>query len=174
MATSLQQRRADTVAGLRARGAYQRWVLITCLVGVLATSFPVTILTVSLGDIAKDFDTSETTIAWVVSAPMLAGAVEPASRSTRRHHRPAPGVPGRLLPVGGHRCAHGRGMVGPLAHRLPHPVAGHWCRHRTEFDGADHARDPSPRTGEGHGLGGHSSAQDRRPSVSRPAGLWSS
>ncbi|MEZ5375750.1 MAG: MFS transporter [Acidimicrobiales bacterium] len=75
MATSLQQRRADTVAGLRARGAYQRWVLITCLVGVFATSFPVTILTVSLGDIAKDFDTSETTIAWVVSAPMLAGAV---------------------------------------------------------------------------------------------------
>ncbi len=50
-------------------------MLVTCLVGVFATSFPVTILTVSLGDIAKDFDTSETTIAWVVSAPMLAGAV---------------------------------------------------------------------------------------------------
>ncbi len=75
MATSLQQRRADTVAGLREKGTYQRWVLITCLVGVFATSFPVTILTVSLGDIAKDFNTSETTIAWVVSAPMLAGAV---------------------------------------------------------------------------------------------------
>ncbi len=43
--------------------------------GVFSTSFPVTILTVSLGDIANDFDTSETTIAWVVSAPMLAGAV---------------------------------------------------------------------------------------------------
>lgn len=71
----MHRRRADTVARLRARGTYQRWVLITCLVGVFATSFPVTILTVSLGDIAKDFDTSETTIAWVVSAPMLAGAV---------------------------------------------------------------------------------------------------
>ena len=72
---SVHQRRADTVAALRAKGTYQRWVLITCLVGVFSTSFPVTILTVSLGDIANDFDTSETTIAWVVSAPMLAGAV---------------------------------------------------------------------------------------------------
>ncbi len=71
----MHKRRADLVAELRERGTYQRWVLITCLVGVFATSFPVTILAVSLGDIAKDFDTSETTIAWVVSAPMLAGAV---------------------------------------------------------------------------------------------------
>lgn len=54
---------------------YQRWVLITCLVGVFATSFPVTMLTVALSTIAEDLDTSETTIAWVVSAPMLAGAV---------------------------------------------------------------------------------------------------
>ena len=75
MVSRLEQRRSSTVAALRAKGTYQRWVLITCLVGVFSTSFPVTILTVALGDIADDFGTSETVIAWVVSAPMLAGAV---------------------------------------------------------------------------------------------------
>lgn len=75
MVSRLEQRRSDTVAALRAKGTYQRWVLITCLIGVFSTSFPVTILTVALSDIADDFDTTETVIAWVVSAPMLAGAV---------------------------------------------------------------------------------------------------
>jgi EmrB/QacA subfamily drug resistance transporter len=42
---------------------------------MFATTFPVTILAVSLGDIAKDFNTSETVLAWVISAPMLASAL---------------------------------------------------------------------------------------------------
>jgi EmrB/QacA subfamily drug resistance transporter len=42
---------------------------------MFATTFPVTILVVSLGDIAKDLHTSETVLAWVISAPMLASAV---------------------------------------------------------------------------------------------------
>ena len=54
---------------------YRRWVLIVALTGMFATTFPVTILVVSLGDIAQDFHTSETVLAWVVSAPMLASAV---------------------------------------------------------------------------------------------------
>ena len=54
---------------------YRRWVLWVALTGMFATTFPVTILAVSLGDIAKDFDTSETVLAWVISAPMLASAL---------------------------------------------------------------------------------------------------
>ncbi len=75
MVASFHGRRAELIDRLREQGTYRRWVLITCLFGVFATSFPVTILTVSLGDIAADFGTTETIIAWVVSAPMLAGAV---------------------------------------------------------------------------------------------------
>jgi MFS family permease len=60
---------------LEARGTYRRWVLVTVLVGMFATTFPVTILTVSLPDIAADFDVSETLITWVIAAPMLGSAV---------------------------------------------------------------------------------------------------
>lgn len=60
---------------LKDRGTYRRWVLITALVGMFATSFPVTILTVSLGDIAEDFGVSEAQVTWVIAAPMLASAV---------------------------------------------------------------------------------------------------
>jgi EmrB/QacA subfamily drug resistance transporter len=42
---------------------------------MFATTFPVTILVVALGDIAKEFNTSETVMAWVLSAPMLASAL---------------------------------------------------------------------------------------------------
>ncbi len=54
---------------------YRRWVLVTALTGMFATTFPVTILVVSLGDIAQDLKTTETVLAWVISAPMLASAV---------------------------------------------------------------------------------------------------
>lgn len=56
-------------------GRYQRWVLLTALAGMFATTFPVTLLAVSLSTIAKDFGASETLIAWVISAPLLASAV---------------------------------------------------------------------------------------------------
>ena len=67
--------REGTIGRLEARGTYQRWVLFTALAGMFATSFPVTLLTVSLGEIAADFETSETTIAWVVSLPLLISAL---------------------------------------------------------------------------------------------------
>ncbi len=60
---------------LRASARYPRWVLLAALGGMFATTFPITILTVSLGDIARDLDTTETTLAWVISGPMLASAL---------------------------------------------------------------------------------------------------
>ncbi len=67
--------RISTQARLDGGGSYQRWVLLTALAGMFATTFPVTLLAVSLGTIADDFDASETLIAWVISAPLLASAV---------------------------------------------------------------------------------------------------
>jgi len=63
------------VSKLEASGSYPNWVLLAALAGMFATTFPVTILTLSLGSIASEFHTSETTIAWVVSGPMLLSAV---------------------------------------------------------------------------------------------------
>jgi len=42
---------------------------------MFATTFPITILTVSLASIAREFGTRETTMAWVIAAPMLVSAV---------------------------------------------------------------------------------------------------
>jgi EmrB/QacA subfamily drug resistance transporter len=67
--------RARVLAHLERTGRYPRWVLWVALTGMFATTFPVTILVVSLGDIAKDLHTSETVLAWVLTAPMLASAV---------------------------------------------------------------------------------------------------
>jgi MFS family permease len=67
--------RARVLASLEARGTYPRWVLFAALAGMFATTFPVTILTISLSSMAAEFSTSETTIAWVISAPMLLSAV---------------------------------------------------------------------------------------------------
>jgi len=60
---------------LETKGTYSRWVLIAALAGMFATSFPVTILSVSLSDIAKEFNTSTSTLTWVISGPMLLSAL---------------------------------------------------------------------------------------------------
>ena len=67
--------RSRLLAQLEASGSYPTWVLVAALAGMFTTTFPITILTVSLGAIAAEFGTSETTIAWVISAPMLLSAV---------------------------------------------------------------------------------------------------
>jgi MFS family permease len=72
---ALNALRNRVVARLEARGTYPTWVLIAGLAGVFATSFPITILTISLTSIAAEFGVSETTIAWVISAPVLLSAV---------------------------------------------------------------------------------------------------
>ncbi len=63
------------LARLDAAGRYPAWVLFAVLAGGFATSFPFTILAVSLGPIADELGSSETTVAWVVTAPMLLSAI---------------------------------------------------------------------------------------------------
>ena len=60
---------------LERAGRFRVAVLVTALAGMFATSFPITILTVSLAPIADEFGAAETTIAWVIAAPMLLSAV---------------------------------------------------------------------------------------------------
>jgi EmrB/QacA subfamily drug resistance transporter len=67
--------RGRLIARLEARGTHPTWVLWAALSGMFATTFPITILTISLGSIADEFGTRETTIAWVITAPMLCSAV---------------------------------------------------------------------------------------------------
>ena len=69
------KRREALLARLEASGRYPTWVLLAALAGMFATSFPITILAVSLASIAGEFGADETTMAWVISAPMLLSAV---------------------------------------------------------------------------------------------------
>ncbi len=71
----METARGSIQARLDDNDGYKRWVLLTALAGMFATTFPVTLLAVSLPTIADDFDTTETLIAWVISAPLLASAV---------------------------------------------------------------------------------------------------
>ncbi len=72
---ALRALRERLVAQLEARGTHPTWVLFAALTGVFATTFPITILTISLSSIADEFHVRETTIAWVISAPVLLSAV---------------------------------------------------------------------------------------------------
>lgn len=54
---------------------YRRTVLRVTLAGLFASAFPVTILIISVTDIARDLGSSPSTITWVATAPMLVGAV---------------------------------------------------------------------------------------------------
>jgi MFS family permease len=56
-------------------GRYPKWVLLTALAGMFATTFPVTLLAVSIPTIAEDFGARQTLVAWVISGPLLASAV---------------------------------------------------------------------------------------------------
>ena len=67
--------RGRLVERLDSRGTYPSWVLFAALGGTFAATFPVTILTISLGSIAEEFGAKETTVAWVISAPLLMSAV---------------------------------------------------------------------------------------------------
>lgn len=50
-------------------------VLLALLIGMAATTFPISVLAASLPSIAREFDTTESTIAWVVSLPTLGFAI---------------------------------------------------------------------------------------------------
>lgn len=51
------------------------YVLVTVLVGLFAVGFTITVLAVSLDILADDLGTSDATITWVITGPMLAMAV---------------------------------------------------------------------------------------------------
>jgi len=67
--------RERVTAHFEERGTYPTWVLVAALTGVFATSFPITILTISLSSMAEEFGAAETTMAWAVSGPVLLSAV---------------------------------------------------------------------------------------------------
>jgi EmrB/QacA subfamily drug resistance transporter len=69
------ERRQRIRERLEAKGTYSRWVLIAALAGMFATSFPVTILSVSLTDIADEFDTTVSVLSWVITLPMILSAL---------------------------------------------------------------------------------------------------
>lgn len=69
------EHRERVQARLTGSGRYPRWVLLTALAGMFATTFPVTLLAVSISTIADDFGAAETLVAWVISGPLLASAV---------------------------------------------------------------------------------------------------
>jgi EmrB/QacA subfamily drug resistance transporter len=67
--------RQSILERLESNGRYPSWVLFAALAGMFSTTFPITILAVSLAPIAEEFGAPETTMAWVISGPMLLSAV---------------------------------------------------------------------------------------------------
>jgi MFS family permease len=62
-------------ARLDASGRYPRAVLLVAVTGLFATTFPVTVLTLAIPTIADDFDTSQASLAWLITLPVLASAL---------------------------------------------------------------------------------------------------
>lgn len=50
-------------------------ILLALLLGMAATTFPISVLAASLPSIAREFDTAESTIAWVITLPTLGFAI---------------------------------------------------------------------------------------------------
>ena len=50
-------------------------VLTTALVGLFAAYYNTSVLALAIGDLASEFSVSTATMAWVVTAPLLAFAV---------------------------------------------------------------------------------------------------
>ena len=66
---------ARVATRLDAGGRYPRAVLLVAVTGVFATTFPVTVLTLAIPTIARDFGTSQSSLAWLITLPMLASAL---------------------------------------------------------------------------------------------------
>jgi EmrB/QacA subfamily drug resistance transporter len=60
---------------VHASDRYATWVLATALTGMFSVGFTITVLAVSIRDIADDLGSSETALTWVVSGPLLAVAL---------------------------------------------------------------------------------------------------
>jgi MFS family permease len=106
--------RAGRLADLRQRvwadPKYPGWLLVTCLVGMFSTSFPATILTISVRTIASDLDSLPTTIVWVTTAPILAAAATTP-------------ILGRLGDIKGHRRLYLTGFMVAITFSLLTAVA---------------------------------------------------
>lgn len=64
------------VAGRVERSSRKAWIILaTSLLGVFTASFTITVLTVSLGDIAGDLGSTKSILTWAVTGPSLAMAV---------------------------------------------------------------------------------------------------
>ena len=75
MTAALTGPRGRVADALDARQRYPRAVLLVGLSGLFATTFPVTILTLALPTIARDFGVEEAGLAWVITLPMLGSAL---------------------------------------------------------------------------------------------------
>ena len=84
---------------LRSRDRYPWWVLVTVLAGLFATGFTITIVAVSLGDIAADRGASPEALTWAVTGPWLVLAL-------------AMPIFGKLGDVRGHRRVYLWGFAG--------------------------------------------------------------
>lgn len=71
----LQAWQIATAARVAASPRARRWILVTLLVGIASTTFPMSLFGASLPLIAKDLGASESTITWVITAPILGFAV---------------------------------------------------------------------------------------------------
>ena len=58
-----------------ARQFSPRVIQVVALIGVASSSFTITVLSAALPDIARDLDSSTSTITWVIAGPLLAFAV---------------------------------------------------------------------------------------------------
>jgi EmrB/QacA subfamily drug resistance transporter len=66
----------DRVSAALQRGNhYDRWVLVAALSGLFATTFPITVLTVSIPTIANDLGVDDAELAWVITLPTLCSAL---------------------------------------------------------------------------------------------------
>jgi len=64
------------VAGRVERSPRKAWIILAAsLLGVFTASFTITVLTVSLGEIAGDLDSTKSILTWAVTGPSLAMAV---------------------------------------------------------------------------------------------------
>ena len=75
MSVSLTTLPARAAARIDAAGTYPRAVLVVAITGLFATTFPVTVLTLAIPTIAEDFGTSQASLAWLVTLPVLASAL---------------------------------------------------------------------------------------------------
>jgi MFS family permease len=62
-------------ARIDAGGRYPRAVIVVAITGLFATTFPVTVLTLAIPTIAEDFGTRQSSLAWLVTLPVLASAL---------------------------------------------------------------------------------------------------